>query len=97
MFQIVAAGVRQGQGAHAALKQGQSQMLLQRLDLMAHGGGRDEELFGGGFEALEFSRHLKCLQELEAGQTHTINLYSTPLLMSNIRANVTGLRFQGKI
>src|ERR1700730_378960 len=97
MFQIVAAGIGKGQGAHASLKQSHAQVLLQRLDLMTHGGGCDKELFGGGFEALEFSRHLKSLQELEARQAHTMDLYTTPTWMSNNRAHVKDRPFQRSI
>ena len=52
------------------LEQRDSQLLLEGLDLMADRRGRNEQLLGGGLEALELGRDLKGLQKFERRQAH---------------------------
>ncbi len=70
VLEIVRPGIRQRERAHTAFEQRDAQLPLQRLDLMAHGGRSDEQLFGGGLEALQLGRDLKGLEKFERRQAH---------------------------
>ncbi len=71
VLEVVPAGIGQLERAHSALEQGDAELLLQRLDLMAYGRRSDEQFLGRRLEALQLGRDLKGLQKLERRQAHS--------------------------
>jgi len=49
----------------SAIEQRHAQLFLQRLDLMTHGRGSNEQLFSGGLEAQAHCGNLKGLEKFE--------------------------------
>src|SRR5580698_1844610 len=70
MLEIVRAGVGERERAHPALEQRDTQLLLQRLDLMTHCGGCDVKLLRRRLEALQPGRDLERLEKFERWQSH---------------------------
>src|SRR6202011_630558 len=75
VLEVMRTGIRQRERAHTAFEQGDSELLLERLDLMADGGRSDEQFLGGSLEALQLGRDLEGLQKFERRQAHKVNQY----------------------
>ena len=65
VLEIVRASVGERERAYPALEQRNAKLLLEALDLMAHGGRSQMELFRGRLEAFQPGGHLEGLEKLE--------------------------------
>ena len=68
VLEIMAAGIGQRERAHAALEQSDAQLLLERLDLMAHGGWSDEQSSAAALKLCSLAATWKVFRNLSDGK-----------------------------